>query len=129
MIKLPHYVTERNLTNMTNAVLGISVLTMPFCFSQCGIVLGLAALAVSAFMTSYSCKLLMKTSQLNKTSNLEFLAFRAYGPVGKVLLELSVILLLFGSLVTYQQTLNYSLPNMLANLAQREVRSTIFSSS
>jgi len=106
---------------MTNAVLGISILTMPYCFGQCGIILGLVAMAVSGFMTSFSCKLLMKISQMNKTNNLEFLAFKAFGIVGKVLLELSVILLLFGNLVTYQQTLNYSLPNMLANLVGKEV--------
>lgn len=33
----------------------------------------------------------------------------------------SIILLLFGSLVTYQQTVNYSLPSMVANLLNIEV--------
>lgn len=117
---LPVYITWRNMINMANGVIGISILTMPFCFYQCGIILGILTLGVSLLMTSYTCHLLMKSAELKKTTNLENLALRTYGPIGKVLFEICMILLLFGSLVTYQQTLNYSIPSMVANLLNTE---------
>lgn len=31
---VPQYLTLKNLANMTNSVVGISILTMPYCFDQ-----------------------------------------------------------------------------------------------
>lgn len=109
-LKLPAYMRFRNIINMSNGVLGISVLTMPYCFEQvslnhkhllklcleelkniffkCGVVLSLILLATSGFITSFSCKLLMRSARMKNIANLEFLALRTFGPVGKLLIEL-----------------------------------------
>lgn len=150
---------------MTNSVLGLSILTMPFCFQQvylmffsgffnliiiisyllqCGLILGTLSLVTSALMTSYSCKLLVSLINMKKTKTFEFLALRIFGHKAKLLLEIrylyilynlfdfnqilkfrfnlfSIILLLFGSLVTYHQTASDSGPNFLAKLFNLKV--------
>jgi hypothetical protein len=97
---------------MANSIVGISILTMPlvslldifkifyflfiyfesYCFDQCGIFLGSFALAMSGLMTSYSCKLLLKTAEVKNSRNLEFLAFKIYGHWGKLLIEIWFVL-------------------------------------
>ncbi len=67
-------------------------------------------------MTSYSCKLLFKTAELKNTRNLELLAFKLFGVAGKLTMEISIILLLYGSLVTYQQTICDAGPKFLTKL-------------
>lgn len=78
----------RHLINMANGVLGLSILTMPYCFEQCGLILGAVALGLSALMTSYSCKLLLKTIETKRTKTFEFLAWKLFGYNGKVALEI-----------------------------------------
>jgi solute carrier family 38 (sodium-coupled neutral amino acid transporter), member 10 len=73
-------------------------------------------LAISGIMTSYSCKLLFKTAELKNTRNLELLAFKLFGVAGKLTMEISIILLLYGSLVTYQQTICDAGPKFLTKL-------------
>lgn len=106
----------RNLINMTNGVVGLSILTMPFCFEQCGLVLATLTLLVCALMTSYSCSLLIESSNINKIRQFEFIAFRLFGNKGKIFLELCIILLMFGSLITNQQIINEVGPSFILNL-------------
>ena len=39
-------------------------------------------------MTSYSCKLLFKTAETKSSRNLEFLAYKLFGHLGKLLIEI-----------------------------------------
>lgn len=108
MIKL------KEIIGMSNGVLGLSILTMPFCFQQvirliqfntqwnfnyfikfilclllkCGLILGTLSLLTSALMTSYSCRLLVKIINMKKTKTFEFLALRIFGHKAKLLLEI-----------------------------------------
>ena len=106
----------RDLINMTNGVLGLVVLAMPFCFAQAGIILATITLATCACLTSFSCKLLMKTVEIKKIRSLEYLALRLFGHKAKLCLEITIILLLFGTLVTYQQILSDSGPVFISKL-------------
>ncbi|CAF0712720.1 unnamed protein product [Brachionus calyciflorus] len=98
-------ITLKNLVSMTNGVVGLSLLAMPYCFSQCGLILGTLTLLFCALMTSYSCKLIIRTIEIAKTNSFEYLAYKVFGHRGKLFIEICIILLLFGSLVTNQQAL------------------------
>jgi amino acid permease len=87
--KMPPRIQLRDLINITNSVLGLAILAMPFCFAQAGLVLGSLTLVICALLTSYSCKLLLKSVELKKIHSLELLALRLFGHKGKVMLEIT----------------------------------------
>ncbi|XP_054155907.1 putative sodium-coupled neutral amino acid transporter 10 [Oppia nitens] len=87
--------------NLVNSVIGVSLLSMPFCFRKCGIILSIVLIVLSSLVNRFSCYLLLKSSVLAKRRNYELLAFHTYGSAGKLLVEVCVLGFLLGTCIAY----------------------------
>ncbi|KAK7112474.1 putative sodium-coupled neutral amino acid transporter 10 isoform X2 [Littorina saxatilis] len=87
------------VVNLGNSIIGVAVLAMPFCFKQCGILLGMLVLLFCTWLTLTSCQLLVKAGIVSHRRSYEFLAYHTYGAPGKFMVEIGMIGMQLGTLV------------------------------
>ena len=86
---------------LANSIIGVSVLAMPFCFKQCGVVLATLVLLVSCILSRLACHFLVKSAVMSRRRNFELLAFHVFGHMGKFLVELFIIGFLVGTCIAF----------------------------
>ncbi|XP_064628822.1 solute carrier family 38 member 10-like isoform X2 [Lineus longissimus] len=113
------------IINLGNSIIGVSVLAMPFCFKQCGIILGALLLLGSAWLTNVSCNLLMKAAITSKRRSYEFLALQTFGAAGKLAVEVCIIGLLIGTCIAFYVVIGDLGPLIISKVLQVENNQTL----
>lgn len=91
----------RITVNLGNSIIGVSILTMPYCFQQCGILLSICLILLSGLLNRGGCHLLFRAAVMSRKRSFELMALEALGPFGKFLVELGVLGFLLGTCVAY----------------------------
>ncbi|CAL8462502.1 g2035 [Coccomyxa elongata] len=99
---------------LTLSILGSSVLPVPFAFSRMGVLLGVLTMAAVAYSNSLTSVLLLRAAGLTGHDSYEGVAQAVGGRVWKVVTQVSLILLLFGTVIG-----DFAL---LADVGQRALR-------
>ncbi|CAH0381910.1 unnamed protein product [Bemisia tabaci] len=92
---------SNSVITLSNSIIGVSILAMPFCFQQCGIILSLIILFFISIISRLACHFLLKSAVISRCRSFEFLAFHMFGPAGKTVIELSIVGFLMGSCVAF----------------------------
>lgn len=90
-----------HVVNLINSVIGVGILAMPFCFSQCGLLLGALVLAYSAWATFASTSMLINSAKAKKKRSYEYLSLACFGPQGKFSVEFAQIGLMLGTCIAF----------------------------
>ncbi|KRY84205.1 60 kDa heat shock protein, mitochondrial [Trichinella pseudospiralis] len=87
--------------HLSNCAVGVGILSLPFCFQQCGILLGTIVLLFCGVLTKIACRLLVLGCRVVDESNYENYAYRVFGRAGRLAVEISNISYLLGTLTAY----------------------------
>ncbi|XP_047143472.1 putative sodium-coupled neutral amino acid transporter 10 isoform X1 [Hydra vulgaris] len=102
--------------NFANAILGVSLLALPYCFKECGIILSIFMILLCGYVTKVTCEYLLRTANFTRQSSYESIAFHLFGPIGKFATEFCTIGLVLGILISYQIVIGDLAPSVVYNL-------------
>lgn len=89
------------IINVVNTAFGVTVLAVPYCFHQCGLILGTMLLFASSYASKKSCSLLLRSAQISRKRDFESLGFHVGGFLGKLIVEMSLIGYLVGTAIAW----------------------------
>ncbi|ETN58362.1 amino acid transporter [Anopheles darlingi] len=110
---------------LTNSIIGVGILSMPFCFQKCGIVLSIVLLLLSSYVTRLVCSYMVKSAIISRRKNFEQIAFYAFGSGGKLLVELCVVGYLLGTCIAYFVVVGDLGPQITAKILSLDESSTL----
>lgn len=115
MINLDYFLSgnAKHTMMLANSIIGASILSMPFCFKQCGIILRSIILYLNSIMTKLCCHQLVKSSLISRRRNYEILAYDVMGPFGKLWIEVCIIGYNMGCCIAYLVVLGDLGPEIL----------------
>lgn len=102
--------------NLGNSIIGVSILAMPYCFAQSGLILSILLIVLSGFFTRLSCHFLLKSAFVSKRRSFELLVQDVLGSAGRLLVELGLVGFLLGTCVAYFIMIGDLAPKILSEL-------------
>ncbi|XP_018566739.1 putative sodium-coupled neutral amino acid transporter 10 [Anoplophora glabripennis] len=105
-----------HVMNLANSIIGVSVLAMPYCFKQCGIVLSILMLLMSSIISRLACHFLLKSAIIARRKTFEFLAFYIFGAMGKFAIEIGIIGFLIGTCIAFFVVMGDLGPEIIAEI-------------
>ena len=109
--------TYKLIITTANSIIGVSILAMPFCFKQCGIILATLMIILCSFLVKMSCHLLVKSANMARSRTYEFLAFHTFGSPGKFVIEVSMIGFMMGTCIAFFVVIGDLAPPIIANIS------------
>ncbi|KAF5269932.1 hypothetical protein FQR65_LT05731 [Abscondita terminalis] len=114
-----------HVMTITNSIIGVSLLAMPYCFKQCGIVLSVLMLIVSNAIARLCCHLMLKSAVIARRRTFEFLAFHTFGSLGKFTIEIGLIGFLLGTCIAYFVVMGDLGPAIIAKIGHMRPTDTM----
>jgi amino acid permease len=103
------------IINLVKVNVGGGILAIPLTFRLCGAIPATLMLLFFAALSHYSSVLLARVAEMTSTKTLEGAAQRLLGPQGGLLLQISMLLKCFGSLVAYLIVMGNVFPQLVCN--------------
>ncbi|XP_042233795.1 putative sodium-coupled neutral amino acid transporter 10 isoform X2 [Homarus americanus] len=110
----------KHVVNMANSIVGVSILSMPYCFKETGLVLGILLVLLSGVVTKKTCLFLVRSAIMARRRSYEFLAFHVFGVSGKLFVEVCMILFLVGICISFHVVMGDLAPAIVARLMNVE---------
>lgn len=102
--------------NLGNSIIGVSILAMPYCFVQSGVILSILLIVLSGFLTRLSCHFLLKSAFISRRRSFELMVHDVLGSTGRLMVELGLIGFLLGTCVAYFIMIGDLAPKILSEL-------------
>ncbi|XP_057666421.1 putative sodium-coupled neutral amino acid transporter 10 [Diorhabda carinulata] len=113
-----------HVMNLANSIIGVSVLAMPYCFKECGIILSIILLLISSIVSRLTCHYLLKSAIISRRKTFEFLAFHLFGSLGKLAIEIGMIGFLLGTCIAFFVVMGDLGPLIISEVTQAQITST-----
>nr|CAH7715679.1 unnamed protein product [Callosobruchus chinensis] len=114
-----------HVMTLANSIIGVSILAMPYCFKQCGIMLSILMLFVSSIISRLSCHFLLKSAIIARRKTFEFLAFHIFGSAGKFAIEIGIIGFLLGTCIAFFVVMGELGPQIVVEITNISTTSTM----
>ncbi|XP_041134431.1 putative sodium-coupled neutral amino acid transporter 10 isoform X2 [Polyodon spathula] len=104
-----------------NSILGVTVLTLPYCFRQCGIVLGILLLIFWSWLTYESSMMVVNTAIKTNKKTYCGLAQLSFGKIGKLTSEICILGFMMGVCTAFHVVMGDLAVHLLQGLIGEEV--------
>lgn len=106
----------RHILNLSNSIVGVSILSMPYCFRTAGILLSILTIIISSFLNRFVCHLIILSARISKRKSFENLAYSVFGSTGKLITEIAILGFLLGSCVAFFVVIGDLCPSLIDQL-------------
>lgn len=114
-----------HVATLANSIIGVSILAMPYCFHQCGIILSIFMLLISSIISRLACHFLLKAAIISRRKTFEYLAFHIFGSLGKLAIEIGIIGFLLGTCIAFFVVMGDLGPEIISEITGTTISNTM----
>jgi len=96
--------------NLMNAIVGAGIVSIPYALKESGMVTGVLLVALCAFLTNKSLRLLVETAKHTNVPSYETLAEACFGSVGFLFVSINMFIMSYGAMISYLMITKDTLP-------------------